>query len=138
GAGHGVQQLDAPVLEARQHRVDVGLEAQVVKALSTLGQKAPHSIGGVEWLEQLDLGLAGSEQGRAHALIDDRRFLDERQAERVAIESVGRLETLHDDPRVMNPSHDVLSSQRTKGAARGACASRTGIRWSESSVDGRR
>src|SRR6266545_793420 len=78
GARHGVQQLDAPVLEARQHPVDDGLEAQVVKTLSTLGQETPHPVGGVERLEQLDLRLSGREQGRTHPLVDDRRFLDER------------------------------------------------------------
>ena len=42
------------------------------------------------------------------ALVGEIRFLEQRQAEDVAIEAVRLLEVLDDDADVMNPSHHVM------------------------------
>ena len=108
GARRGVDQLRAAILEAHQRAADVRrLEAEMVEALASPREEAPDARGGVERLEQLDLRVAGGEQRRAHALLGDRLLLEQRQAEHVAIESVGVGETPDDDADVMNPSHHV-------------------------------
>src|SRR5207249_4792268 len=87
---------------------DVGrLEAEMMEALAAPREEAPDARGRVERLEQLDLRVAGGEHRGAHALVGERLFLEQRQAEHVAIKPVGVREPLHHDADVMNPSHHV-------------------------------
>src|SRR5262249_60245598 len=79
------------------------------------------------WLGGLgarDLALAGPEQRRAPVLVGDRRLLDERQTQRVAVEPIRVLEPIHDDADVVNASHHALPPQRMNGATLQEDASR--------------
>src|SRR4029453_3346204 len=88
-----VEQLDAHLLERGQRLDDVrGVEAEVMESFSAPRQEAPDARRRLQRLEQLDLALARAEQRRAHVLVGDRRFLDERQPQGVAVEVVGVLQ----------------------------------------------
>src|SRR5207244_641677 len=105
-----VEQLDLSLPQRGQRLGDVrGVEAQMVEPLAALGQEASDARRVVERLDQLDLALAGREQRGAYALVGQRRLLDQRQPQGVAVEAIGVLQTLHDDANVVNPSHHAQS-----------------------------
>src|SRR5438445_3828493 len=101
-----VEQLDAHLLERGQRLDDVGgVEAEMVESLTAPGQEAPDPRRRLQRLEQLDLALARLKQGRTHVLVGDRRLLDEREPQRVAVKSVGLFQPSHDDADVVNASY---------------------------------
>ena len=107
-ARRGVDQLGTTILQAHERGADVRrLEAQMVQPLPASGEEAADPRRRVERLEELDLRVAGGEQGGAHPLRGDRLFLEQRQSEHVAIEPVGVRQALHDDADVMDASHHV-------------------------------
>src|SRR5688572_9516382 len=88
----------------------------MVEALASLGEEARHTRIGTGGLQQLDLAVAGGEQDRAHALVHDLRFANERQPERIAPESAGMRERLDDDAHVMDlPHHTFHTVARSTG-----------------------
>src|SRR5204863_8064339 len=102
-ARRGVDELDATILEADEGAADIGcLEAEVMQPLAASREKASDAGGGIERLEQLDLCIAGRQQRRADTLRRDRLFLQQRQAEHVAIEPIGVRQPPHRDADVMN------------------------------------
>src|SRR2546425_6207703 len=83
GARRRIEQLDTHLLERGQRLDDVRcVEAEVVESLAVPGQVAPDARRRIQWLEQLDLALAGSEQRGPYVLVRDCRLLDERQPQR--------------------------------------------------------
>ena len=106
GPRRGVEQLHAALLERRQRLADVGrFEAEMVESLAAPGQETAHRRGRPQGLEQLDLAVAGCQQGRPHSLVGDLGLTDERQPQHVAVEPVRLGQTIHDDSDVMDPSH---------------------------------
>ena len=90
-AGRGVEHGHVAPSERVERPVDVGrLEAEVVKSLAALGEEARHARIRPRGLEQLDLAVAGGEEGRPHSLVRNLRFPEERKPERVAPERCRR------------------------------------------------
>src|SRR2546422_8637749 len=98
------------LLERGQRLDDVRrVEAEMVKSLAVPGQEAPDARRRIQRLEQLDLALARAEQGRPYVLVRDRRLLEERQPERVAVEAIRVRQPIHHDADVVNASHHARS-----------------------------
>jgi hypothetical protein len=110
-----VHQRDARGTQSPQHGCDVrDPVADVVDALATSGQKAPHRRLRTERAEELDVGRSHREEDLLYSLVLDPFAMRRFQTEGVPVLLDGGLEVGHGDPDVIDVEQEVFHRYRLR------------------------